>query len=151
MILLSNESELVSSNEKKIILTNQRIHMTDKEWGNTYSITMFLEDISSIERRYNSNMLFLVLGIVAALFSFYFYEFDVDKAAERFSLIAMIFFVLYWITRKNIVSITSHGGKSMNFETAGLPEQEIQKFLKNVQEAKLQRMDQLRNMSSSHI
>jgi uncharacterized membrane protein YfcA len=89
-------------------------------------------------------MLFLILGIVAAFLGFYLYEFDNDKAAERFSLIAMIFFALYWITRKHIVSITSHGGKSLQFETAGLPEQEIQKFLKNVQEAKLQRIDQLR-------
>jgi hypothetical protein len=71
MMLLSNEEELISSNGGKIILTNQCIHQDDREWGNAYSITIFLEDISSIEMRYSSNMIFLILGILAALFCSY--------------------------------------------------------------------------------
>lgn len=31
MKLLENEQEILSSNEDKIVLTNQRIHMADKE------------------------------------------------------------------------------------------------------------------------
>lgn len=46
MYLLTNEIEILSSNENKVILTNQRIHLEDKEWGHSYNITIFLEDIS---------------------------------------------------------------------------------------------------------
>lgn len=149
MMLLSNESELVSSNEGKIILTNQRIHMSDKEWGNEYNITIFLEDISSIEMHYKSNMIFFMLGVVAGLFCFYSYASGNDSGAGGISLIAtIVLFVLYWVSRKHIVSITSHGGKALNFEAASLPEYEMQKFLAKVQEAKLQRIDQLRNLNS---
>src|SRR5690349_12164197 len=109
MMLLSNEEELVSSNGGKIILTNQRIHQDDRAWGNAYSITIFLEDISSIEMRYSSNMMFLILGIIAALFCSYSFMSDSDGAPAGISLIATLgFFVLYWISRKHIVSITSH-------------------------------------------
>ena len=149
MMLLSNEEELVSSNGGKIILTNQRIHQDDREWGSAYSITIFLEDISSIEMRYSSNMMFLILGIMAALFCSYSFMSDSNGSPAGISLIATIgFFVLYWMSRKHIVSITSHGGKALNFEAASLPEHEIQKFLANVQDAKLQRVDKLKYIST---
>lgn len=152
MMLLSNEEELVSSNGGKIILTNQRIHQDDKEWGNAYTITIFLEDISSIEMRYSSNMIFLILGIVSALFCSYSFMSDSDGSPAGISLIATIgFFVVYWMSRKHIVSITSHGGKALNFEAASLPEYEMQKFLSQVQEAQLQRRDQLRSLNSLNV
>jgi hypothetical protein len=152
MILLSNEEELVSSNGGKIILTNQRIHQDDREWGNAYSITIFLEDISSIEMRYSSNMIFLTLGILAALFCSYSFMSDSDGSPAGISLIVTVgFFVLYWVSRKHIVSITSHGGKALNFEAASLPEHEMQEFLSKVQEAQLQRRDQLRSLSSLSV
>jgi len=152
MMLLSNEEELVSSNGGKIILTNQRIHQDDRAWGSAYSITIFLEDISSIEMRYSSNMMFLILGIIAALFCSYSFMSDSDGSPAGISLIATIgFFVLYWMSRKHIVSITSHGGKALNFEAASLPEYEMQKFLSRVQEAQMQRRDQLRSLSSLSV
>jgi hypothetical protein len=67
MQLLPNEEILVSSNQDKVILTNQRIHLSDSEWGKSYQITIFLEDISSIEMLYKSNPLLLVLAAVCFL------------------------------------------------------------------------------------
>lgn len=153
MMLLSNETELVSSNGRKIILTNQRVHMTDREWGNDYSITIFLEDISSIETRYSGNMLLFGISLVAAAFCFYFYVSGNNDAMagihtrseEISSTAAIVFFLFYWLSRKRIVSITSHGGKALNFEVGSLPEIEIQKFITQVQEAKLQRVGELRS------
>jgi hypothetical protein len=77
---------------------------------------------------------------------------DSDVAPAGISLIVTIgFFVLYWMSRKHIVSITSHGGKALNFEAASLPEHEVQKFLSQVQEALMQRRDQLKNLSSLNM
>jgi len=152
MMLLSKEEELVSSNEGKIILTNQRIHLADREWGNAYNITIFLEDISSIEMRYSSYILFIILGIIAALICSYSFLNGNDGPSAGISLIAtIVFFVLYWFSRKHIVSITSHGGKALNFEAASLPEYEMQKFLTKVQEAKLQRLYQLKNLRGINV
>jgi hypothetical protein len=144
MILLSNEEEILSSNGRKIILTNQRIHMSDKEWGSSIGITIFLEDISSIEMRFSSQKLFLALSIIAALVSYMTYSDGNENAAVGGSLVAAIlFFLLYWFTRRHIVSITSHAGTSLKFDASSLPEYEMLKFLSKVQEAKLQRVNKL--------
>ena len=151
MMLLSNETELVSSNGKKIILTDQRIHMTDRDWGNDYSITIFLEEISAVEIKYTGNKLLFVIGGVAALFCFYFYASGKNghfaamspNPEEISSTAAIVFIIFYWLSRKRIVSITSRGGKSLNFEVGSLRENDIQHFITQVQEAKLQRIQQL--------
>jgi hypothetical protein len=77
---------------------------------------------------------------------------DSEGSPAGISLMATVaFFVLYLWSRKHIVSITSHGGKALNFKAASLPEHEMQKFLSQVQEAQLQRRDQLRSLSSLSV
>jgi hypothetical protein len=71
MQLLPNEQRLVSSNEDKIVLTNQRLHLCDKEWGRSYQVTMFLENIRSVERLYKSNPILLVIAIACAVIGFF--------------------------------------------------------------------------------
>ncbi len=59
MKLLPNEEKLITSNEDRIILTNFRITKRDEIWGKSYRISIFLEDISSIEVHFKSNCIFL--------------------------------------------------------------------------------------------
>ena len=110
MNLLPNEEKLVSSNEDKIILTNHRIHLRDSVWGQSFTISIFLEDISSIEIKYKSNIVFMILGVICILGGFY-------AAGQGGNLlggivIGGIFLALWWFTRKHVVSVSSNGGSS---------------------------------------
>ena len=150
MTLLTNEYEILSSNENKIILTNQRIHMNEKDWGRSYSITIFLENISSIEIRYNSNIIFLVLGIISGLFCAANY-FSSDRYSGNdnmlgYALIATIFFfLLYWFSKRHVISLSSNGGKPLNFKVSQMKDYAIEDFVDKLQEAKAQRMRDLLN------
>jgi hypothetical protein len=144
MQLFPDEEILVTSNQDKIVLTSQRVHLNDKEWGRSYQITLFLENISSIENVYKSNpvlLVFAVLGLIVGLVT-------VDRAYEggltfgAFT-VAVIFLLLWLNSRRHVVTISSNGGAKLNFLVEGMGEAQVQDFVDKVQAAKAGRMNQL--------
>lgn len=143
MKLLPNEEKLITSNEDKIILTNHRIQMRDSVLGQSFTVSIFLEDISSIEIKYKSNILLIILSAICVLAGFY-------MAGQRGSedmigglVLGGIFFAIWWFTRKHIVSISSDGGASLNFMVQGMGDDKIADFIHNVSLAKQTRVNQL--------
>ena len=139
MKLLPNEEKLITSNEDKIVLTNHRIQMTDSFWGQSFTISIFLEDISSIEIKYKSNILLLILGAICVLGGFYMGF----KGMPLGLVLGGIFFAVWWFTRKHIISISSDGGSSLNFMVQGMGDEKINDFVHNVSVAKQTRVNQL--------
>ncbi|HWK02626.1 MAG TPA: hypothetical protein VNS58_03300 [Puia sp.] len=144
MNLLSDEHLLVSSNDDKIILTDQRIHMTDKIWGKTYQITIFLEDISSIEHLYRNNVFYIVL----AMLSFFLSIISIGSGANTATIYAGfivggIFLTLWLSSRQRLIKISSKGGGALCFIIEGMNEAYIDDFLHKVQEAKSNRLKDL--------
>jgi hypothetical protein len=144
MTLLPNEHEVLTSNENKIVLTNKRVHMTDKEWGRSYSITIFLEDISTTQTLYKSNILWLILAVLSLLlFAYTFIASDryYDMTPVKVSfVVGLIFLALYWFSRRHIISIHSDGGKPLEFLVNKMSDQQIEHFFDKVQSAKEERM-----------
>ena len=117
MKLLPNEERLLTSNEEKVIVTNFRIQMTDKEWGQSFNIGIFLEDISSIEVKYSSHIILILIGIICVLGGFYLGGQHGSGEALTIGIVfGGIFFAAWWFTRKHIISISSDGGAALNFQ-----------------------------------
>ncbi|MFT6982506.1 MAG: hypothetical protein ACJAUD_001273 [Crocinitomicaceae bacterium] len=145
MKLLPDENILVTSNADKIILTTYRIQMMDKSMGQSYTISMFLENISSIEIKYKSNIILLILAVLALIGG--------GLAGQQQSgpnnlfvagLVAgATFLIIWWLTRKHIISITPDGGSSLDFMVQGMKEQQIKDFVYNVSLAKQNRVGSL--------
>lgn len=146
MKLLQNEEQLLTSNGDKIILTNHRIQLTDSVWGQSFSISIFLEDISSIETKYKSNILLLILGAICVLGGFYIAGNGGGQAMVGGIVIGGIFFAIWWFTRKHIISISSNGGASLNFIVQGMGEDIINNFVYRVSLAKQTRVNQLHKL-----
>jgi hypothetical protein len=144
MQLFPDEEILVTSNQDKIVLTSQRVHLNDKEWGRSYQITLFLENISSIENVYKSNPVLLViaaLGLIAGLVT-------VDRAYEGglafVGFTVAVIFLLIWLnSRRHVVTISSNGGAKFNFLVERMDEAQVRDFVDKVQAAKAGRMNQL--------
>jgi len=142
MYLLPNEQELVNSNEDKILLTDHRIHYTHRIWGKSYQNTLFLEDISSVENLYQSNMLYLVLAILSVFAGIF--SMGNDHLANIMVgciILAAVFFILWLGSRKHVVSISPNGGKPIVFEVEGMGGEQIEDFLFKVQKAKSDRIN----------
>lgn len=140
MNLLSGERLLVSSNDDKIILTDQRIHMRDK----TYQITIFLEDISSIEHLYRNNIYYLLLAMLSFLLSIISIGSSAGIPAIYGGFILGGIFLTLWLgSRQRLIKIASKGGGALCFVADNMDEMHIEDFLHKVQEAKSNRLKDL--------
>ena len=149
MKLLPNEKMLVTSDNNKLALTNQRISLTENAWGGGYFISIFLENISSIEKKFKTDTVFLLIGCFALFFGYVFFtngeERDHGTATVISSLgiICLIFWVISW---KYVVTISSNGGASLNFVVNGIKRERVDDFLDKLSLAQAERMKSLNKL-----
>jgi hypothetical protein len=141
MQLLPGEEELIISNEDKIILTNQRIHMSDKLYGRRYQITIFLEDVATIENHYKGDLGYLVPGLICLFIALINVVNLILLVGDIF--LGLIFLVLWLNSRRRLITLTSKGGKSMGIEVEGMSREQVDDFIYEVQRAKLERVSHL--------
>ncbi len=128
--LLQDEKVITKSKEGSTILTNYRIQYSDKKWGKAYTSSILLKNISAIEINYRSNVLLL---IVAAL-SF----FGVLMVGEGLILgisISTIFLLIFLLTRRHYVSISSNGSVKINLLIKGMKSNKVLEFLNKIEQA----------------
>src|SRR5580658_7309439 len=139
---LADEEILVNSNQDKIMLTNQRIHLSDREWGRAHQLTIFLENISSIEMIYKSNPLLVILMGVCLLVGLYASSrgYQSDTILQNGCFIFSVIFLVFWIFSKSrMVTIHSRGGSKLNFRVTGMKTSEVIGFIDKVIAAKAAR------------
>jgi hypothetical protein len=149
MQLFPNEQRLVASDQDKVLLTNYRISRTDKEWGRSYQITIFLENISSVEKIYQSNPLLVVVAVVCFLLGLMILAQGRDSNGNlgfgSFAL-ALIFFIFWLISKRQVVTITSAGGSKLNFRVDGMNAAQVEGFIDDVQAAQAARIKELHKL-----
>lgn len=139
MEYLDNEDKILSSTNDSLILTNQRIKLTNSKWGESYSIIIFLENISSIEKKYISHIWLIVLGVISALIGIYLG----NDYTGKLGIVGAIFFALWFFSRQHVLSISSNGGSSLNYSLVGMSENDIDEFLHQISKAKQTRVNEL--------
>lgn len=144
MKLLPNEQKLITSSDDDVILTDHRIYMTEKVLGQSYTISIFLEDIRSIEIKYKSKLIFIVLGVLFFLAGVFLS--GQSSKSELFLaglIISIIFLGLWMITRKHIISVKSISSSSLDVPVHNMSEDKINNFVHAVSVAKQKRINQL--------
>jgi len=122
-------------------LTNLRIAQEYSDFlGASYKNSIFLEKISSVEVRFKSKPLYLILGIVSfiagiSLMSNY----NTREIGNALLIIGIVLIVIFFFTRKHVVSITPDGGNSIDITAKGVNESRIEEYLTNIHEAKFAR------------
>ena len=145
MNFLTNEEQILNSDENKVILTTHRIEQTTKEWGSYYSMSLFLEDISAVELRAQSIPLLLILGVLLLLIGFY-----TTVQAGYGSQQAFIFIVTglvllgaWLLARQRMIKVTANSGRAMSIDARRLSQQKSKEFMNKLLQAKSTRIDSL--------
>jgi len=148
--LFPDEQLLTESTDGGVTLTTHRIAYEHKEWGRSYNQSIMLEHITSCENSYNTRVWLLIFGgvcffggLVAALN-------NNTEALGMGTLIAIVFGVLYWSSRSNLVIIASPSTK-MFINVNGMKRDRVLEFINKVEQAKHKRILALNNRPNNII
>ena len=149
MTLLPNEQQIATPNDQVIVLTNQRIQKVVKEWSSSLSVTIFLEDISSIETRYENNIGLLVLAILSALASVYFFansQQQTEGAGMGTLVLGIVLLVAWLASRQYIIKISSKGGSAMTLNVTSLKKATADELADQIAYTKGNRVSQIHKL-----
>jgi hypothetical protein len=134
--LLNNEEIISQSKDFSVTLTNYRIRHEYGAYSNTYVISIFLEKISSIEIRYKSSPLLLVIGVFFSLASVYIMRDSSSQLPLIGFVISGLLILTFFLSRRHTITIASDGGTKINFNTKGMHRDAILHFINKIESAK---------------
>ncbi len=144
MLLLNEEFEVLTSNENKIILTNQRIFLEDKRFSRTYKIFIFLEDISSTQVLSTSQLLWLVLSILSAIICIGSISsgYETNFYPGVSGTCAVVFLISWLLSKTKTISIHPNGGKPLLISVNKMDSVQVDHFIDQIQYQKNERFTQ---------
>jgi len=126
--------ELVTESENKLItLTNFRLRFYSSNRGSAYIVSLMLNRISSIEVHYRSLWFLLIpsiILIVGGLLAGAQNQGDIMIAGL---VIGLLLALIYILSRKHIVTVSSMGGAKINFETKGMKRETLMNFINKIE------------------
>ena len=147
MKLLPSEYEITTPTLRwAITLTNYRLKIKEENGKFSNETSMFLEHISSIEKkhiRYNFliyPILFVLLFIGLIIYDFKFTE--KDQIAILISVgILVLLIIIYYSTQKIFLSFLSDSGSKIKIEIEGSSNETIEALIYEVSNAKMNRIN----------
>jgi len=89
---------------------------------------------------YKTKPLFLILGIIFLVAGIPLLIYELEYGHSNFGalslFIGVVFIVIYFATRKHVITISSDRGKDLDVEMKGTSKERIDEFLTKIQEAK---------------
>jgi hypothetical protein len=134
--LFPSEELITQSDDKIITLTTRRIPYKTKSWGRAHLISMNLEKISSVEVRYKSWVIILLIGVLLCIAGLYFGANNAGDLMMAGVGLGFLCVVLYFVTRKHVITISSDGGAEINFHTSRIKDEKLMEFINMVEKAK---------------
>ena len=138
--IFEGERLISESDDKSVILTTHRIRYNSSGAGTGHIVSIMLEKISSIEIHYKSWIFILFAGILLAMGGL------LVGAQNRGDAMVMglgaggLCILIYFFTRRHVVTIASDGGAKINFETKGLKREALLDFINKIEAAKANRL-----------
>ncbi|MGB3345039.1 MAG: hypothetical protein WBA61_14115 [Aequorivita sp.] len=145
MTLLPNEQTIRQSTDNQFMLTNFRIVQKYSWWFNTNRNSIFLEDISSLERYDRNWLILLILGVLLSLYGISMISNSREAEIGVGAFILGVVLILIWrFTRRTALHITPDGGRSIIFYISKASSN-VEDIIFNIELAKINRIQQLYN------
>ncbi len=141
---IEGEELITISKGGLVTLTTHRIRLERSYSGQSYIISMLLRKISSIEVDSKSIPLLWIMGAITGLVSIYGIVQEEMELFIPLIVLALLFFIGYYKSRKHLISIRSDGANKLQFRTQDLSYKEVVDFINQVESAMLKQQDNVR-------
>ena len=122
-----------------VTLTTHRLRYDCKIVGQRVVRSIMLDELVSCEMKHTSNLMFLVLAMISFLGAIYVFVGHTDPDSEKHAILAVIVGVIlvlvFFLTRRQIISLAS-AGVTIRFEIPSGNPDEILAFIDNIEHAK---------------
>ncbi|MFA6245612.1 MAG: hypothetical protein WC615_01645 [Mucilaginibacter sp.] len=139
--LLPEESVLSFTENGMVTLTTHRVRYNNKIWGQSNFISIMLEKISSVQVLSISYPLLWILGALTGAGGLALATTRNGGAPEVVISLFIAFFLIvgYFISRRQVCTITSDGGAKIIFRTENMPTAALIDFVHQIEAAKHKR------------
>jgi len=131
--LLPGEQNVLCSDDNTLTLTTMRVRYDSVMLGRSHLVSITLNSVASCGLVTKSYPLLLIIGAIALLVS-------LTRPREWFMMglvTAIVLLVVYFFTRRSVISIASNGGESILAPTNGMNRDNIVEFIESVERQKL--------------
>ncbi len=132
--LLPGERVVMSSDKDILTLTTKRVRYDSAVFGTSNFISITLDSVASCGLVAKSFPILLLLGAAALIGGFT----QRGEAQWMFFGVAAVLVVVYFLTRRAVISIASNGGQTILTPAKGMSRSAIIEFLEAVEREKLQ-------------
>ncbi|HNF49299.1 MAG TPA: hypothetical protein PLF48_07975 [Chitinophagales bacterium] len=159
MELLNNENVILESGNNsnlKVILTDLRIMIyTNLSFigNNNTKEYVFHEDVSKIETSYVSKKIYLIIAGILVLFGISMFRYMFLNIYRLIILIFLVslFIFFYFFSRAHYLNIYTNGSTKLGFSIVNKSDQEVSEIIKLFQQAKFNRVTNLRGNNSKTV
>lgn len=135
--LMPGEEILIQSDDLTITLTNFRIRYYETQMGHARLTSMHLDKLSAIEMTYISYLFLLYAGILIFISGLLIgVTGDAPEISGAIAGPGVFLIIVYLLSRKHIVSISSDSGIKINFQTKGMTTDKHLHFINKIETAK---------------
>jgi hypothetical protein len=137
MNLMPNESVLLESEGKSLILTTHRVRYQAETFGNAIIRSIMLEELASCAMVRSSNIILLVLAGVCLVLGFL--AAVIAPGGQRALMIgvvlAVVFVIAYLASRRQVMALAS-AGTTIMVNTQGMKSETAKQFIEQTEAAK---------------
>lgn len=140
MNLMPNESVLLESQGKCLILTTHRVRYQAETFGNAAVRSIMLEELASCALVHSSNIIFLVLAGISLVLGLLVAATG-DRMEGAFvigAILAIVFVIAYFASRRQVLALASAGATIM-VNTQGMKLEVAKQFIERTEAAKNER------------
>ncbi len=118
---IENEKVILESDNNQLRLTTHRLRYHETTKSNSDFTFIMLDKISSIELTYyKSSIWLLIIGIITIPI-----------------IVGIILIIIFFTSKRHVVSVTPDGGKPIIFETKGMKREFLADFIDKVETASM--------------